>query len=168
MEIMGLWGMFKSTAQRVCDQARAIRKNGWLSELELEMIKRKIDDEAQNENSSQENGSQIEIVNEEMMISLDQGNYISNCNEEGQFNKPRNDIEEAETNEVEVDQDHRQVIQKLKEIMKEGKTTEGIMVTKVDKTMFRHATEKVNLAIKFIDTSNITQTNELIRASSVW
>ena len=34
--------------------------------------------------------------------------------------------------------------------------------------MLRGATEKVNLAIKFIDTSNITQTNDLIRAASVW
>ena len=25
--------MFKATEQRVCDQARAIRKNGWESEL---------------------------------------------------------------------------------------------------------------------------------------
>ena len=35
-------GMFESTRQRVCSQARAIRKNGWLSELELEAIKRQI------------------------------------------------------------------------------------------------------------------------------
>ena len=152
-----LRGMFESTEQRVCDQARAIRKNGWLSELELEMIKWKIDNEAQNEDSGHENGSQIEIVKEEMLISLDQDNYISNSNEEGQFSIPRNDIEGTEANEVDLDQDHRQIIQKLKEIMKEGKTTEGIMFKKVDKKMLRNATEKVNLAIKFIDTSNITQ-----------
>ena len=28
-------GMFESTEQRVCDQAKPIRKNGWLSELQL-------------------------------------------------------------------------------------------------------------------------------------
>ena len=33
-------GMFESMEQCVCDQARAIRRNGWLSELELEAIKR--------------------------------------------------------------------------------------------------------------------------------
>ena len=54
-----LQGMFEFTEQRVCDQARAIRKNGWLSEPELERIKRKIDNETQNEDSSQENESQI-------------------------------------------------------------------------------------------------------------
>ena len=39
--------MFESTEQRVCDQARARRKNGWLSELELEAIKRQPEDDSQ-------------------------------------------------------------------------------------------------------------------------
>ena len=38
-------GLFKSTEQRICDQARAIRKSGWLSELEIEVIKGKINQE---------------------------------------------------------------------------------------------------------------------------
>ena len=42
-------GLFESTEKRVCDQARAIRKNGWLSQLELETIKRQVEDEFQSE-----------------------------------------------------------------------------------------------------------------------
>ena len=42
-------GLFESTEQRVCDQARAIRKSGWLSQLELETIKRQVEDEFQGE-----------------------------------------------------------------------------------------------------------------------
>ena len=38
-------GLFELTEQRVCDQARAIKKNGWLSQLELEAIKRQVEDE---------------------------------------------------------------------------------------------------------------------------
>ena len=41
--------MFDSAEQRNCDQARTIRKNRWLSDIELEMIKRKIENEAQND-----------------------------------------------------------------------------------------------------------------------
>ena len=41
--------MFESTEQRVCDYARAIRRNGWLSELELEAIKRQVEDESQDD-----------------------------------------------------------------------------------------------------------------------
>ena len=40
-------GMFESIEQRVCDQARAIKKNGWLSEPELEAIKRQVEDKSQ-------------------------------------------------------------------------------------------------------------------------
>ena len=35
-------GMFECTEQRIGDQARAIKKNGWLSDLELEAIRRTI------------------------------------------------------------------------------------------------------------------------------
>ena len=42
-------GLFESTEQRVCDQARAIRKNEWLSQLELETNKRQVEDEFQGE-----------------------------------------------------------------------------------------------------------------------
>ena len=42
-------GMLESTEQRVCDQARAVRRNGWLSELELEAIKRQVEDESQDD-----------------------------------------------------------------------------------------------------------------------
>ena len=41
--MFGAWrdrGLFESTDQQVYDQARAIRKNGWLSQLQLETIKR--------------------------------------------------------------------------------------------------------------------------------
>ena len=38
-------GMFESTEQRVCVQERVTRKNAWLSELELEAIKRQVEDE---------------------------------------------------------------------------------------------------------------------------
>ena len=40
-------GLFESTEQRICDQGRAIRKNRWLSQLELETIKRQVEDEFQ-------------------------------------------------------------------------------------------------------------------------
>ena len=33
-------GPFESTEQRVCDHTKAIRKNNWLSEVEIELLKR--------------------------------------------------------------------------------------------------------------------------------
>ena len=42
-------GLFESTEQRVCNQATAITKNAWLSQLELITIKRQVEDEFQGE-----------------------------------------------------------------------------------------------------------------------
>ena len=41
--------------KRICDQARAIRKNGWLKEVELEMIKRRINTTGPQETDQEEN-----------------------------------------------------------------------------------------------------------------
>ena len=41
----GIWkerGLFNVTEQRLCDQARMIRKNEWLTTMELEEIKRRV------------------------------------------------------------------------------------------------------------------------------
>ena len=38
-------GIFESPEQRICDQARAIKKNGWLYDVELEAIRRNIEKE---------------------------------------------------------------------------------------------------------------------------
>ena len=44
-----------ATEQRIFDQARAIIKNGWLKEVELEMIKRRINTKGPQETDQEEN-----------------------------------------------------------------------------------------------------------------
>ena len=48
------------TEQRLCDQARAIRKNGWLSDLELENIWRMTEAESEIVNESIEDVEEIQ------------------------------------------------------------------------------------------------------------
>ena len=59
-------GVFEITEQRLCDQARAIRKNGWLSDLELEYIRKIIDAESEVVNESiedvEDNQTERDIV----------------------------------------------------------------------------------------------------------
>ena len=57
-------GLFESTKQCVCDQARAVRKNGWLSQLELEIIKRQVEDECQGE-FREDAATEVQIVENE-------------------------------------------------------------------------------------------------------
>ena len=65
--MFGEWrdrGLFESTEQCVCDQARAIRKNGWLSQLELEAIKRQVEDELKGE-FGEDAATEVETVENE-------------------------------------------------------------------------------------------------------
>ena len=59
-------GVFEITEQRLCDQARDIRKNGWLSDLELENICRIAEAESEIVNQStedvEENKTESDIV----------------------------------------------------------------------------------------------------------
>ena len=69
-------GMFESTEQRVCVQERATRKNAWLSELELEAIKRQVEDETHGELYR----GQDVTVNEEA-VETDVGTVRENIND---------------------------------------------------------------------------------------
>ena len=57
-------GLFESTEQRVCDQARAIRTNGWLSQLEWEIIEKQVEDEFQGE-FGEDAATEVETVENE-------------------------------------------------------------------------------------------------------
>ena len=56
--------MFESTEQHVCDQAMAISKNEWLLQLELETIKRQVEDEFQSE-FGKDSVMEVEVVENE-------------------------------------------------------------------------------------------------------
>ena len=59
-------GVFEITEQRLCDQARAIRKNGWLSNLKLQNIRRMKEPEREIVNEIiedvEENQTETDIV----------------------------------------------------------------------------------------------------------
>ena len=103
-------GLFESTEQRICDQARAIRKNGWLSELEIEVIKRKIshediedvNDEGIGDATTDENVEHygIQLEEEELETQNDSGG-VANIDE-------LNDISEED----------RRIITEILEILK--------------------------------------------------
>jgi len=68
--MLQLWndkGLFIITEQRLVDQANCIRKRGWISDIELEEIKRKIefgDSEDANEVNSNDNEEYTPIIPE--------------------------------------------------------------------------------------------------------
>ena len=70
--------------------------------------------------------------------------------------------------EYNLNDEHRKIVERLDEIMLEGKTIDGIMFKKVDKKTLKVQTGRVNDAIKYFKSKNITETNDLIKAASVW
>ena len=54
------------------------------------------------------------------------------------------------------------------ERMLEGKTSDDIMFKKVDKNTLKVQPDRVNEAIKYFKSKNITEMNDLIKALSVW
>ena len=151
-------GVFEITKQRLCDQARGIRKNGWLSDLEFENIRRMIDAESKIVNESIENVEEDQT--ERDVVRKSEGNeQIGDDSDETLNNVATNGKTDKET---------QVVIAQLNKTLAVGKNTDGISLNKVDMNTLNETTAKVNRVIELIETKNITQTNNLIKAAGVW
>ncbi len=149
-------GMFNTSEQRLSDQARAIRKNGWLSEVELEAIRRRL---AQRSEEEQQEVNDI-IHGEEALPSL------NNAEVENEANAAEIAIE---VNEAAARTPEEQlIIDEVRGLMLQGETNDNIMFKKVDQKRLSEETRKVNGAIKHLVTADVTQTNNLIKAASRW
>ena len=52
--------------------------------------------------------------------------------------------------------------------MVEGRTGDGIMFKKVDKKVLKVQRDRVSEVTKYLNSKSITESNNLIRATSVW
>ena len=102
------------------DQVRTIRKNGWLSELELKAITREVEDES------------LDELCREQDVTVDAETLES---EVGTVEEEINDAEDSiGDTEGYLSEEHRANVERLKTIMVEGRTGDGIMFNKkVDK-----------------------------------
>ena len=110
-------GVFEITEQRLCDQARAIRKNGWLSDLVLENIRRVIEAESEIVNESiedvEENQTERGIVR-----TSERNEQIGDGSDET--------INNAADNLETLDDETQLVIAQLNKILAGGRSTDGI------------------------------------------
>ena len=124
-------GLFESAEQRVCDQARAIRKNGWLSQLELETIKRQVEDEFQGE-FGEDAATEVETVeNEDTAENEDmvENEVESVAQEIANVDEVNNNvIGSVDNTRHNLNDEHRKIVERLNEIMFEGKTCDDIII----------------------------------------
>ena len=143
----------------MCDQARAVRKDGWLSDLELENIRRMIEVESEIVIESiedvEENQTQRDIVrtserNEQIGDNLDET------------------IINVAVNVETSDEETQLIIAQVNKILTGGRTTDDISFKKVDMNTLNRITVKMNKVTELTETKNITQAIILIKAASVW
>ena len=86
-------------------------------------------------------------------------------------NEPIGDDSDETMNNIAVetsDEETQLIIAQLNKILAGGRNTDGISFKKVDMNTLNRTTAKVNRVIELIETKNITQTNNLIKAAGVW
>ena len=66
-----------------------------------------------------------------------------------------------------LDEEPQLIIAQLNKVLAGGRTTDAISFKKVDMNILNRTTTKVNSVIELIETNNITQTNNLIKAAGV-
>ena len=80
-------------------------------------------------------------------------------------NKVTNSVDDTRQN---LNDEYQKIVERLNEIMLEAKTSDGIAFKKVDEKTLMVQTDRVNDAIKYFKSKNITETNDLIKAASAW
>ena len=80
-------------------------------------------------------------------------------------NKVTNSVDDTRQN---LNDEYQKIVERLNEIMLEAKTSDGIAFKKVDEKTLMVQTDRVNDAIKYFKSKNITEMNDLIKATSAW
>ena len=146
--MIAIWrdvGTFEITEQRLVDQARVIRTNEWLTEGELEEIRRK--------NLKRRDGEENQEINDIPVIE----ERIQN---ESRLMEP-SVTEICVRVETKITDEERLIIDELKSLMIRNETEEYLPFKKVDQRKLRDVTKKVNAVIRHIETDDVTQTNLL-------
>ena len=126
-----------------------IRKNGWLTQVELEEVKRRIT--AEEEMTMQESQVGEEIMTSEVTEPLSEGETMINVLQ----NHGR---KEAST----------EAMEEIITILKGGNMNTPISLKKMDRKAVNRVVSEVNEVLNDIRTDNISDTNKLISATAVY
>ena len=147
----------KVTEQRLCDQARMIRINGWLTELEMNAIKKCMMNENANKND----------LNSGNDDNDDQGEATENeC--ESLANVLQNNVSLSFGNVEGRSEEEKIMIKNIIEIAEHNLEEEVNGFKKVDRNLLKDWTMKINAILKGIKSENIAKTNRLIRACAIF
>ena len=140
---------FKCSEQRLCDQARAIRKNEWLTLVELEEIKRRV------------------LQEEEQEVDLTEERNVNDADNVEEVEPEEVEIEIA-GGEVDMNEEQTEIVDSIVNMMKEDNVEAPKGFKKIERSKLDQEIKRVNQAIDFIQTSTISDTNRLIAAVATY
>ena len=158
-------GVFEVSEQRLADQARAIRTNGWLSEIELEETQRNTESDHMEADVRESSGSEdaaqrIELETtdetEEHETAAETDNSVGN---ELFVQDLCNTLRREGVSEDDID-----LVKLVLEEKEKGNAPADCLRNVDRKTLKQHAA-KVNGILKYIPTKDITDMNNLLLAA---
>ena len=167
--LLAIWkeiGVFEVTEQRLADQVRAIKVNGWLSEVEIEEIHRNIKDK-QN------------VTNEEDVITNENPDVGVNISPEGDNDEGMSEILNSslchqaisgqnQINETDMSDEQLELVAAIRAKPLEENKLPSQNLRAVDRKKLNEATtQAVNNVLKKLDTKSISETNRLTLAGAI-
>ena len=149
-------GLLDVSEQNLCDQARAIRKNQWLSEVEIEMIKRYV---CEKEDEVEIVGCGNDIEQELLSSNVTQSTVADDVGAPSAINIQHNSMRTEE---------ERKILDEILVILNAKDKSFFPGLKKVDRKRLEDVTKSVNEIVGDIITKSITETNDLIYAASVY
>ena len=148
----------KVTEQGLCDQARIIRMNEWLAELEMTVIKKSM----MNENTDKNGQNSTNFDND------DQGEAKENeC--ENLVKVLQNNVSLSFENVERMSEEEKIMTKNIIEIAEHNLDEEVNGFKKVNRNLLKECKDcKVNAILKEIKSDNIMETNKLIRACAIF
>ena len=159
---------YNTTEQRLCGQVRSIQKNNLLGNVKLDNIRRRVSDnsnqlvENQNEASSAENDVNQDVNRDGDRVDVRRGMCL------------RRDDVSADDEELVKNKIPKQLEDRVLEIQEVRKRTRRLDKQAyrydfkgIDRNRLKKETCKVNEVLKYVETCDISGTNELIKAGSI-
>ena len=149
--------------QRLLDQVRQIRMKGWITELEMEEIKRQMANESNrgdNERQGESLDSDANIRREEIQIECDES--VQQANGAGATENTARMLDDEEFSDEEL-----VIAERLFEVLQQPERVKLPALRGVNKNSVKIEVDKMNSLLGRIRSENITVTNDLLYAASV-
>ena len=169
-------GVFPVTEQRLADQPREIRTKKWLTDIEIEEIRRKL--ERKNSKAEvQENVQEITEHNENKQgqpdergaqeILVDQGHEIEQQQKTFHIcSFPEDDEILVKKAEMErYNEEEKELLMRVAKEIRFDPERIPSNIRYIDRKKVRQATVKINVIVSLIKTETITETNSVFRAA---